>query len=87
MNVSVSLKNKESVCHYAKLASIHVRGLLVKKEIKYEQLSKILENNGVVLTASNLRNKVSGNSLSAGLFLMISSLLTEGEKTVVDLKN
>lgn len=76
MNPSTSIANKKNIAPFSKAASLEVKALMARTETRYEDLSKRLAEEGVDLTPSNLRNKVSGNSLSAGLFLMIMSLLS-----------
>jgi hypothetical protein len=77
---TVSIKNKEAVAPYSKAASIFVKTLMLKKEVKYDKLSEMLAREGVQLSSSNLRNKVSGNALSSGLMLLIVRILSDEER-------
>jgi hypothetical protein len=77
--VNISVNNKKSIQPYAKGASLHIKKLMVEHEMTYDVLVEQLENKGVVLSSSNLRNKVSGNALSAGLFFLMVEIIT-GER-------
>ncbi|GEM_PF-1537593 len=74
--VNISVNNKKSILPYAKGASLHIKKLMVEYEITYDDLVNRLEARGVVLSSSNLRNKVSGNALSCGLFFLIVEIIT-----------
>lgn len=74
--VNISVNNKKSILPYAKGASLHVKKLMVEYEVTYDELVSRLEQRGVVLSSSNLRNKVSGNALSCGLFFLMVDIIT-----------
>ncbi len=85
--VNISVKNKMSILPYAKGTSLHIKKLMVEHEITYDELVAKLEVRGVVLSSSNLRNKVSGNSLSAGLFFLMIEMITGELNAHVVVKN
>ena len=74
--VNISVNNKKSILPYAKGASLHIKKLMVEHEITYDEIVGLLEQRGVVLSSSNLRNKVSGNALSCGLFFLMVEIIT-----------
>ncbi|MEM0909820.1 MAG: DUF6471 domain-containing protein [Pseudomonadota bacterium] len=76
VQVNISVNNKKSILPYAKAATLHIKKLMVEHEITYDELVSRLETHGVVLSSSNLRNKVSGNALSCGLFFLIIEIIT-----------
>lgn len=73
---NISVKNKKSILPYAKACSLHLKKLMVEHEITYDEIVLRLEQRGVSLSSSNLRNKVSGNALSAGLFFLMVEIIT-----------
>ncbi|MFC3122261.1 DUF6471 domain-containing protein [Agaribacter flavus] len=74
--VNISVNNKKSILPYAKGASLFIKRLMVEHEVTYDEIVALLEKQGVILSSSNLRNKVSGNALSAGLFFLIVELIS-----------
>ncbi len=60
---------------------------MAKKEVRYADLSSKLLSKGVVISPNNLRNKISTLSLSAGLFILIISILTNEDHVEVSLKD
>lgn len=78
--VNISLNNKKSILPHAKGCSLHIKTLMVEHEITYDKIVEQLAKRGVVLSSSNVRNKVSGNALSAGLFFLMVEIIT-GELT------
>ncbi|WP_395342209.1 DUF6471 domain-containing protein [Ningiella sp. W23] len=72
---NISLTNKKSILPYAKACSLHIKTLMVENEMTYDDIVAQLENRGVVLSSSNLRNKVSGHALSAGLFFLLLEII------------
>lgn len=74
--VNISVKNKMSILPYAKACTLHIKKLMVEHEMTYEEVVLRLEQRGVSLSSSNLRNKVSGNALSAGLFFLMVEIIT-----------
>jgi hypothetical protein len=78
--VNISVNNKKSILPYAKATSLHLKKLMVEHEMTYDSIVEKLEQSGVTLSSSNLRNKVSGNALSAGLFYLMVEIIT-GELT------
>lgn len=74
--VNISVNNKKSILPYAKAISLHLKKLMVEHEMTYDEIVEKLEQRGVVLSSSNLRNKVSGNALSAGLFYLMVEIIT-----------
>jgi len=87
MQPSTSINNKKHIAAFAKAATLEVKGLMARTETRYEDLSALLSENGVELSASNLRNKISGYTLSAGLFLMIVSLLSNSDNFSITVPN
>lgn len=83
MDHATSITNKHHIDPFAKAASLEIKAMMARTETRYEDLSRRLAEQGVELSASNLRNKVSGHSLSAGLFLMILSLLSNKTEITV----
>ena len=84
--VNISVNNKKSILPYAKAASLHIKKLMVEHEVTYDELVGLLEQRGVVLSSSNLRNKVSGNSLSCGLFFLMIELITGNMDVAIHVK-
>lgn len=78
--VNISVNNKKSILPYAKATSLHLKKLMVENEMTYDDIVEKLAQRGVTLSSSNLRNKVSGNALSAGLFYLMVEIIT-GELT------
>ena len=74
--VNISVNNKKSILPYAKATTLHIKKLMVEHEMTYDEIVEKLEKRGVVLSSSNLRNKVSGNALSAGLFYLMVEIIT-----------
>lgn len=85
--LNISLNNKKSILPYAKGASLHLKKLMIEHEITYDDLVLQLNEHGVVLSSSNLRNKVSGNSLSAGLFFLIVNIITQQYSASIKVKD
>lgn len=84
--LNISVENKKSILPYAKGASLHLKKLMVEHEITYDDLVGKLEQKGVVLSSSNLRNKVSGNALSAGLFFLIVHIICDDLSATINVK-
>lgn len=74
--VNISVNNKKSILPYAKATSLHIKTLMVEHEMTYDDIVEKLDESGVILSSSNLRNKVSGNALSAGLFYLMVEIIT-----------
>ncbi|MFT4655712.1 MAG: hypothetical protein ACJA0G_002582 [Kangiellaceae bacterium] len=74
--VNISVNNKKSILPYAKATTLHIKKLMVEHEMTYDDIVAKLDQRGVVLSSSNLRNKVSGNALSAGLFFLMVEIIT-----------
>lgn len=74
--VNISVNNKKSILPYAKATTLHIKKLMVEHEMTYDDIVLKLEERGVVLSSSNLRNKVSGNALSAGLFFLMVEIIS-----------
>ncbi|GLR71918.1 DUF6471 domain-containing protein [Agaribacter marinus] len=85
--VNISVNNKKSILPYAKGATLHIKKLMVEHEVTYDEIVALLEKRGVVLSSSNLRNKVSGNSLSAGLFFLIVEIITNELSAEISVKS
>lgn len=84
---NISLQNKKSILPYAKASSLHIKKLMVEHEVTYDDIVVLLEQRGVVLSSSNLRNKVSGNALSAGLFFLMVEIITQELSAEINVKN
>lgn len=84
--VNISVNNKKSIQPYAKGASLHIKKLMVEHELTYDYLVEQLETKGVVLSSSNLRNKVSGNALSAGLFFLMVEIITDKSSASINIR-
>jgi len=74
--INISVNNKKSILPYAKATSLHIKKLMVEHEMTYDDIVEKLQQRGVVLSSSNLRNKVSGNALSGGLFYLMVEIIT-----------
>jgi hypothetical protein len=85
--VNISVNNKKSILPYAKATTLHVKKLMVEYEMTYDGIVEKLEQRGVVLSSSNLRNKVSGNALSAGLFFLIVEIITDDLQAHINVKS
>jgi len=84
--LNISVNNKKSILPYAKGASLHLKKLMVEHEMTYDDLVLQLEKRGVVLSSSNLRNKVSGNALSSGLFFLMVEIITGELQASINVK-
>jgi hypothetical protein len=60
---------------------------MVEYEMTYDGIVEKLEQRDVVLSSSNLRNKVSGNALSAGLFFLIVEIITDDLHAHINVKS
>lgn len=85
--VNISVNNKKSILPYAKATSLHLKKLMVEHEMTYDDIVEKLERSGVVLSSSNLRNKVSGNALSAGLFYLMVEIITDELSATIKVKD
>ena len=74
--LNISVNNKKSILPYAKATTLHIKKLMVEHEMTYDDIVAKLEERGVILSSSNLRNKVSGNALSAGLFFLMVEIIS-----------
>ena len=84
--VNISVNNKKSILPYAKGTTLHIKKLMVEHEITYDDIVVMLEKRGVVLSSSNLRNKVSGNALSAGLFFLMVEIISGDLSAQINVK-
>ena len=85
--VNISVNNKKSILPYAKASSLHIKKLMVEHEITYDDIVLLLDKRGVVLSSSNLRNKVSGNALSAGLFFLMVEIISGNLSAQINVKD
>ncbi|GAB55354.1 hypothetical protein GPUN_1230 [Glaciecola punicea ACAM 611] len=85
--VNISVNNKKSILPYAKATTLHIKKLMVEYEMTYDGIVEKLEQRDVVLSSSNLRNKVSGNALSAGLFFLIVEIITDDLHAHINVKS
>lgn len=60
---------------------------MVEHEITYDEVVDKLAQRNVVLSSSNLRNKVSGNALSAGLFFLMVDIITSELSAKINVKD
>ena len=67
MNQDQSIRNKAALKAYKQSISRYIRSAMVLKGIKYDQLIEKLAEVGVILSADNLRSKVSKGMFSADL--------------------
>jgi hypothetical protein len=84
--LNISVNNKKSILPYAKASTLHIKKLMVEHEMTYDDIVAKLEQRGVVLSSSNLRNKVSGNALSAGLFFLMVEIITQDLSASINVK-
>ena len=85
MKESESLKNKEILQPYKSAIARYIRSSMVLNDVKYDDLVEQLANRGVVLTASNLRNKVSKGLFSADMLVMLIEILAVEETALVEI--
>lgn len=85
--LNISVNNKKSILPYAKACTLHIKKLMVEHEMTYDDIVAKLEQHGVVLSSSNLRNKVSGNALSAGLFFLMVEIISGELSASVNVKD
>lgn len=85
--VNISVNNKKSILPYAKATTLHIKKLMVEHEMTYDDIVAKLEQRGVILSSSNLRNKVSGNALSAGLFFLMIEIITDSLSASIKVKD
>ena len=65
------IQNNIPTTDWRKLTSRLIKSEMTKRNIKYEDLSKRLEQLGTQQTAPNLRNKINRGILGADLFIQI----------------
>lgn len=82
MELTVGLENKVALAPYAEAAKLKLRVLMTERQMTYDDLVAKLEEQGVQLTSSNLRNKVAHGALPASLYLMLLELLQSTEHTL-----
>jgi len=75
MNEHDSLENKKILTAYKSAISRYIRSCMVLQDVKYDDLVIALADKGIVLTASNLRNKVSKGLFSADMFVVLLEIL------------
>lgn len=80
-----SLSNKEALTPYKNSISRYIRSVMVLKAVKYEDLVFQLTERGVVLTADNLRSKVSKGMFSADLLVAILECLGVEESALPEI--
>ncbi len=85
--VNISVQNKKAILPYAKGTSLHIKKLMVEHEMTYDDIVEKLSQRGVILSSSNLRNKVSGNALSAGLFYLMIEIITGDLNASINVKD
>ena len=84
--VNISVNNKKSILPYAKATTLHLKKLMVEHEMTYDDIVVLLEQRGVVLSSSNLRNKVSGNALSTVLFFLMVEIISGEASAKINVK-
>lgn len=87
VTVNKSVQNKNAILPFAKGASLHIKKLMVEQEMTYDDIVEKLFDRGVSLSSSNLRNKVSGNALSAGLFFLMVEIITGDLNASISVKS
>jgi len=85
MKESESLGNKAALSSYKSAIARYIRSAMVLNDIKYDDLVVALADRGVVLTASNLRNKVSKGLFSADMLVMLVEILKVEEVALIDI--
>ena len=85
MKESESLKNKEALQPYKSAIARYIRSSMVLHDVKYDDLVDKLTERGMVLTASNLRNKVSKGLFSADMLVILIEILGVEETAVSDI--
>lgn len=82
MNQEQSILNKAALEPYKTAAARYIRSCMVLKQLKYEDLVVALQAKGVVLTANNLRNRVSKGLFSADMLLILLEIISVNEDAV-----
>ena len=82
MNQDQSIRNKAALKAYKQSISRYIRSAMVLKGIKYDQLIEKLAEVGVILSADNLRSKVSKGMFSADLLVAIIQVLDVKEQAI-----
>ena len=75
MKENESLSNKTALAPYKTAIARYIRSVMVLKNVRYDDLADTMASQGIVLTASNLRNKVSKGLFSADMLVMIIEAL------------
>lgn len=73
-------KNNTSAA-WRELVSRLIKSEMSKRKLKYEELSQLLEAQGTLQTAANLRNKINRGILGADLFVQILIVLNVQQLT------
>ena len=85
--LNISVNNKKSILPYSKACTLHIKKLMVAHEMTYDDIVAKLAQRNVILSSSNLRNKVSGNALSAGLFFLMVEIISNDLQAKITIKD
>ncbi len=85
MGLTNSLSNKAAFAPYKTAITRYIRSAMVLKGKKYDDLVIELEARGILLTADNLRSKVSKGMFSADLLVAIIDVLGAQENAMRDI--
>lgn len=82
MQIKQSVDYKEALAPYKSAVSRYIRSAMILKHFRYDDLARALNDKGITLTDSNLRNKVSRGMFSADLLIAIIDVLDVGESAM-----
>lgn len=85
MKENDSLQNKAVLRPYKIAIARYIRASMVLQNLKYDDIVERLVQRGMVLTASNLRNKVSKGLFSADMLIILLDILEVEQSAVVDI--
>ncbi len=85
MDQNQSVKNRKAMTPYKQTIARYIRSAMMLKGLKYNDLAERLAEQGLVMTAENLRSKVSKGMFSADLFVAIIEVLNVEQDALIDI--
>lgn len=85
MDQNQSVKNRQAMTPYKQAVARYIRSVMMLKGLKYNDLAEQLADIGIVMTAENLRSKVSKGMFSADLFVALIDVLQVQDKALPEI--
>lgn len=85
MDKDLSVKNRQTMTPYKQAIARYIRSVMMLKGLKYNDLAERLAEKSIVMTAENLRSKVSKGIFSADLFVAIIQVLEVEERALIEI--